>query len=264
MSNLRDQRSKKKFDEGCCGLFFLKYALCTFNIIFWLSGAAILAVGIWTVLARHHYVSLLATSIYPVTTYILIVTGGIAVIMGFIGCYGAIWENRCCLMTYAFFLVLIFLMEAITGVLAYTYQAAIEQELQRSLNKTMMESYQFDMAITNATDDLQQWHKCCGTGSFEDWRYSKWLRSVPTNNTAPDSCCKSTSTGCAVRNHPSNIYYDGCLTKLARYLKGHIIIIGAVGLGMCFVQVFGIIFACCLARRIKEWNEYRYQQPTYM
>ena len=48
--------------------------------------------------------------------------------------------------------------------------------------------------------------KCCGAQSFEDWKYSKWLKGNDTRKT-PDSCCKSPSEECAKRDHPSNIDY---------------------------------------------------------
>lgn len=251
-------------DDGFCGLVFLKYALCIFNIIFWLCGCVVLGVGIWTLVAKHQYIALLSTSIYPATTYVVIITGAVAILVGIIGCYGAIWENRCCLMTYAFFLLLIFLLEAIAGILAYTYEGALRQELSRSLNRTMLENYYYDIRITNATDDMHVNFKCCGADSFEDWKYSKWLKTERTNNTVPDSCCKTESPGCAVSNHPSNINYKGCMVVLQSYLHEHLMIIGAVGIGICLLQIFGIIFACCLARRIREWEDRKLLDPVYM
>ena len=54
---------------------------------------------------------------------------------------------------------------------------------------------------------------CCGAGKFEDWRASEWRKQNPNMNlTTPDSCCRTPSEYCAVRSHPSNIYYDVSIT----------------------------------------------------
>ena len=49
--------------------------------------------------------------------------------------------------------------------------------------------------------------KCCGAESFEDWKYCKWLKTTNDTRKTPDSCCKSPSSFCAIRDHPSNIDY---------------------------------------------------------
>lgn len=243
-------------DDGCCGIDYLRYVLYFFNFILWLSGFAIVGVAVWTILDKHHYVSLLTSGTYATTTYILLGTGGVVIFAGFIGCCGAWRQNRICLMLYACFLLLIFLHEAIAGILAYMYEATVHDELLRSLNMTMLNSYKMDTEKTEAIDHMQQAFQCCGFGSFQDWRYSRWLKGNPNiNNTVPDSCCKTMSMACAIRDHPSNIYYDGCVTGLEIYMKRHLIILGAVGLGICCLQIFGIIFACCLAKKIKEWKD---------
>jgi hypothetical protein len=63
-----------------------------------LSGGALLGVGLWTLLAKSHYVSLLATATFTATTYILIATGCTVFILGIIGCVGALKEKRVLLM----------------------------------------------------------------------------------------------------------------------------------------------------------------------
>ena len=52
-------------------------------------------IGIWTVVAKHSYISLMATSTYPILAYALIAAGGLAVIGSWLGCGGVTSENRC-------------------------------------------------------------------------------------------------------------------------------------------------------------------------
>ena len=63
-----------------------------------LSGLAIAAVGLWTILAKYSFVSLLASICYQATAYLLIVCGTVIVLIVFaFGCCGTKRENSCCL-----------------------------------------------------------------------------------------------------------------------------------------------------------------------
>ncbi|KAH0549288.1 hypothetical protein KQX54_007715 [Cotesia glomerata] len=63
-----------------------------------LSGLVVGGIGIWTVIAKHSYISLMATSTYPILAYALIVAGALAVIGSWLGCGGVSSENRCVLL----------------------------------------------------------------------------------------------------------------------------------------------------------------------
>ncbi|XP_052800898.1 CD151 antigen-like [Mya arenaria] len=247
----------RKKNPDYCGKTFLRNVLYVFNFIFFVSGLAFLAVGLYVVFDRHSFVSLLGGTMFPVTTYILIATGALILIMGVLGCVASCQENRCLLFTYALFLLLIFLLEAVAGVLAYMYNGVIHEELTRNLNDTMMNSYKYDATLTKAIDDMHVEFKCCGSRSFEDWRHSKWLKSSNDSRKTPDSCCITVSDLCALRDHPSNIHYPGCAVTLQTITQESLILIGGIALGFCFIQIFGIIFSCCLIRKVKE-AEYRY------
>ncbi|KAK3103488.1 hypothetical protein FSP39_019586 [Pinctada imbricata] len=254
MMGMQSQRRKKSND--ICGKNFLKFVIYVFTFFFWLTGFAFLALGLWIKLAHHSYISLLGNPLFPVATYLMIATGGFILLSGIIGCAGACLESRCPLVMYAIFLLLIFLVEAVSGVLAYMYEGIIKEELTRSLNSTMMKNYKFDAEITKAIDEMQTKFQCCGAKDFKDWKRSEWRR----NNVyqAPDSCCISTGPLCGNYSEgPSNIHYMGCSQKLQAYTKDNLIIIGGVGLGLCCVQIIGLIFSCCLVRKIKD-KKYRY------
>lgn len=57
---------------------------------------------------------------------------------------------------YTFLLVLVFLLEAIIGGLAYFYETQLEDELKRTLNTTFSSSYGIDEKRTIAIDRMQQ------------------------------------------------------------------------------------------------------------
>jgi hypothetical protein len=45
---------------------------------------------------------------------------------------------------------------------------------------------------------------------------------------------------------------QGCRHKLADEIRDHLIILSAVGLGICVLQIFGMIFSCCLYIKLKD------------
>ncbi|KAM3587395.1 uncharacterized protein V6R79_004270 [Siganus canaliculatus] len=234
----------------------LKYLLFVFNFFFWVGGAAVLGVGIWTVIEKTHYLSLLASSAFAASAYILILAGGLVVFTGFLGCCAVIREEKRYLSMYFFLLLLIFLIELVAGVLAYVYYQKLSEELKQHLSQTMTENYAQPGkdSITLAVDRLQQDFKCCGSNSSHDWTMSAYIKSEKAERRlVPDSCCKTITHRCGVRDHPSNIYKveGGCISKLERFLASHLLVIGAVGIGVACLQICGMVFTSCLYRRIK-------------
>ncbi|CAG11808.1 unnamed protein product [Tetraodon nigroviridis] len=82
------------------GMKCVKYLLFVFNFIFWLSGLLVLAVGLW-LRFDPGTVELLtgdgAPETFFVAVYILLGAGGLMMIVGFFGCFGAVRESQCLL-----------------------------------------------------------------------------------------------------------------------------------------------------------------------
>lgn len=45
---------------------------------------------------------------------------------------------------------------------------------------------------------------------------------------------------------------QGCIYKFTDELRHHLNILGAVGSGICVVQIFGLVLACCLYIKLKD------------
>ncbi|KAL7858058.1 hypothetical protein AOLI_G00181600 [Acnodon oligacanthus] len=251
--------SSRMVDEektNTCGTICLKYLLFTFNLLLWLSGGAVMAVGLWTLVDKSDYISLLSSSTYSLAAYILIAAGAIVVLTGILGCCATIKESRGLLIVFFVLLLLIFLLEITAGVLAYVYYQELNEELRADLKQTMVQKYQKpgEEHITRAVDKLQQDLKCCGSNSSADWQQGDWILTYADKRLVPDSCCKTPTDHCGVRDHPSNIYKveGGCISKLEEFILQHLQILGAVGIGIAFLQILGMIFTCCLYRSLKE------------
>ncbi|KAF5907573.1 pseudouridylate synthase 7 isoform X1, partial [Clarias magur] len=226
--------------ENSCGTVCLKYLLFTFNLLLWLSGGAVMAVGLWTLVDKSDYISLLSSSTYSFSAYILIAAGAVVMLTGILGCCATIKENKRLLIVFFVLLLLIFLLEIIAGVLAYWYYQELNNELRADLKETMVQKYQQpdQEHITRAVDKLQQDLKCCGSNSSADWKEGAWINMFADRRLVPDSCCKTPTVRCGVRDHPSNIYKveGGCISKLEEFILQHLVILGGVGIGIAFLQ----------------------------
>lgn len=61
------------------------------------GGAAVLGVGVWTLVEKSDYLSLLASATFSASACILVVAGSLVVVTGFLGCCAVIREQRSCL-----------------------------------------------------------------------------------------------------------------------------------------------------------------------
>ncbi|EPY85316.1 hypothetical protein CB1_000388006 [Camelus ferus] len=143
-------------------------------------------------------------------------------------------------------LLVIFLVELVAGVLAHLYYQRLSDELRQHLTRTLAENCRQPGAaqpgaaeITASVDRLQQDFKCCGSNSSADWQHSTYILSREAEGRrVPDSCCKTVVARCGQRTHPSNIYKveGGCITKLEQFLADHLLLMGAVGIGVACLQ----------------------------
>ncbi|KAM8893211.1 CD151 antigen [Spinachia spinachia] len=167
-------------------------------------------------LEKSDYISLLNSSLYSASAYLLIAAGVIVIVTGIIGCCATLKEMQSLLIV-------------------------LDQELRQNLKVTMQQKYHQpgEDSITQAVDKLQQEFQCCGSYNSSDWSDSVWIQSAENERLVPDSCCKSPSDLCGLRDHPSNIYKveGGCIMKLEEFILSQLYIIGAVGIGIAFLQV---------------------------
>ncbi|XP_055771211.1 CD82 antigen-like [Salvelinus fontinalis] len=105
--------------KGC--MKAIKYFLFLFNVLFFLFGALIMGFGLWVLLDKESFMVILqeSSTVLKIASYILIGVGGLSMLMGFLGCLGAIYEIRCLLGLYFTCLLLILIGQVAAGVLIY-------------------------------------------------------------------------------------------------------------------------------------------------
>ncbi|EDO43827.1 predicted protein [Nematostella vectensis] len=216
------------------GMACVKYLLFFFNFIFWLSGLALVIVGAIIKSKYGDFIQVSSSSLASGPVF-LIVIGVIVAVVGFLGCCGAYKENYCMVTTFAVLLAFIFVLEIAAGALAYAYKGKLEGYVRTGL-KNGVDHYD-KKEYKKAMDKVQGEFKCCGYEDSNDHGYK--------NSTVPKSCKDTNGT----------VFSKNCVKGLEKFLKDHLIVVGGVGIGIAFVQLIGIIFACCMMRSIKKEYE---------
>jgi len=232
------------------GMKCVKYLLFAFNLVFFLAGLGLIIAGAVVQTRFNNYFAFFGGT-FSGAAILLIVVGVVIFIIGFFGCCGAYKENYCMTMTFAALLGIIFVLEIAAGIAAYVMRHQAEDFITKELNKNLPK-YESDEGVMKAWDLAQKDFKCCGVNNYTDWS-----GKLNKTNDVPDSCCKTITKNCGAgqAKNPTKIYTAPCVTAFKDWVLKNIYIIGGVGIGLAFVQVVGIILACCLARTIKKEYE---------
>lgn len=223
------------------GMKCVKFLLFGFNLIFVLAAIGLIAVGAYVQVKLKDYFDLIEGS-FSSAAALCIAVGVIIFFIAVFGCCGAIKENYCCTMIFAALLVVIFILEIAAGIAGFVMKGQVDDWIEDYMRKSMIDG-------NKVWDDVQKDFHCCGIHDYKDWK------NIANTTTIPSSCCKKDVTCTTTTNPPVGIYMKGCKDKFGTWLEDKIYIVGAVGIALAFVQIVGILFACCLGRAIKKEYE---------
>lgn len=245
--------------ERSAAVTCIKLLLTIFNLVFLVSGLAMLALGyIWmngVKLQMHTYMRL--TNVYYDAPYILIAVGCVIVLVGLLGCLCTFKGFPVLLYIFSMFLMLIFIVELSTAIAAFIYKAQLSDGLKSGLADAMND-YATEPNKKVAVDGLQTTLECCGSAGYQDWFDVDWSGEGP-RHAVPQSCCNETTVSATECDGTSvdDIYTDGCFSKVSAIMGSNLLMIGGVAVGFSFLQLFGAVLACCLAKNI---NRAKYEQ----
>ncbi|XP_030856554.1 CD9 antigen isoform X1 [Gorilla gorilla gorilla] len=182
----------------------IKYLLFGFNFIFWLAGIAVLAIGLWlrfdsqTKSIFEQETNNNNSSFYT-GVYILIGAGALMMLVGFLGCCGAVQESQCMLGLFFGFLLVIFAIEIAAAIWGYSHKDEVIKEVQ--------EFYKDTYNKLKTKDELQRetlkaiHYAVCRLGKDTLLRF---LRIVSAHRvlTAPDQCKHSNRLFKICFSHP--------------------------------------------------------------
>ncbi|KAJ1139507.1 hypothetical protein NDU88_005878 [Pleurodeles waltl] len=219
----------------------LKYTLFVFNLLFWLTGCCILGFGIY-ILVQNMYGVLLPNNPSISVGNVLIIIGTIIMVVAFLGCMGAIKENRCLLMSFFILLLIILLAEVILAVCLFIYEPQFEKYLGKELQEGIKLQKNDTLILWNS---IQQKLKCCGVYNVSDWQ-----------SAVPSSCCEDNALNCS---STQKYFKEGCLEQVKTWFESNFLYVGIGIICVSIIQVLGMSFAltvyCQIAKTSRSYGK---------
>ncbi|XP_056133601.1 tetraspanin-8-like [Lampris incognitus] len=210
----------------------IKYLLFFFNFLFWVSGCIILAVSIYLKVTKDG--NKITDEAIPGID-LMISIGVIIMVLGFLGCCGAIRENRCLLLLFFICLLLIFILLLAAGIVGAVSENKAKEWVKEHL-LTMLPLKDQPADVQTDLQKLEEEFKCCGlVKGPEDW-----------DGSVPSSCyCNDTSQPCEkVGSH--SVYTTPCSTFIITFMENNMIIVLGIAFAIAILLIFGMVFAMTL------------------
>lgn len=206
----------------------IKFLLFFFNLLFWISGCIILGVFIYLKVNKDGN-AITSESIPGID--LMIAIGVIVMVLGFLGCCGAIRENRCMLLMFFISLLIIFILLLAAGILGAVGTDKVKDWMQERLQKFTPLSDQ-PQSVRDDLEKLQRELHCCGlVKGPSDW------------TTVPSSCrCNTTETDCT----PGTNYQTPCSEKIVELMEKNMEIVLGIAFAIAILLIFGMAFAMIL------------------
>uniref|UniRef100_A0A3B5MTU8 Tetraspanin n=1 Tax=Xiphophorus couchianus TaxID=32473 RepID=A0A3B5MTU8_9TELE len=217
------------------GIKCLKYLIFIFNFIYivltevcnvcQLAGTAVLAIGLWLKLdSKTNSLFQGEDSPYVLYTgvYVMIAVGALMMVMGFLGCCGAIQESPLMLGLFFSFLLIIFAIEIAAGFWGFSYQ-----------NKYLFKTHRLIRLHCTMLSVCFQLN-CCGLKGR-------------MGETYPDLCPPAENLDMFI--------IKSCPDAIDEVFNSKLHIVGGIGITIGVIMVFGLIFTmllCCAIRKSRE------------
>ncbi|KAK7890893.1 hypothetical protein WMY93_022856 [Mugilogobius chulae] len=200
---------------------------------------------------------------------ILIVVGVVMFFITFCGCIGALRENIRLLKTFSLSLTLVFISQLVIAVLGFFYSDQTRDALGEFVKKAIVH-YRDDLDLQNLMDYIQKEFKCCGWNSYTDWSWNLYFNCTRENPSSercgvPYSCCTpvpgenviNTMCGFGVQTQKfkeadKSIYAVGCADRAVLWIETHLLLVGALALGLALPQIAGIVLSQILISQIQD------------
>nr|XP_039317600.1 tetraspanin-9 isoform X2 [Saimiri boliviensis boliviensis] len=209
-----------------------------------LCGCGLLGVGIWLSVSQGNFATFSPSFPSLSAANLVIAIGTIVMVTGFLGCLGAIKENKCLLLSFFIVLLAILLAELILLILFFVYMDKVNENAKKDLKEGLLLYHnENNVGLKNAWNIIQAEMRCCGVTDYTDWY------PVLGENTVPDRCCMENSQGCG-RNATTPVWRTGCYEKVKLWFHDNKHVLGTVGMCILIMQILGMAFSMTLFQHI--------------
>uniref|UniRef100_A0A3B3YBI8 Tetraspanin-9 n=1 Tax=Poecilia mexicana TaxID=48701 RepID=A0A3B3YBI8_9TELE len=201
-----------------------------------LCGCGLLGVGIWLSVSQGSFATFSPSFPSLSAANMVIAVGAIVMVTGFLGCLGAIKENKCLLLSFFIVLLIILLAELILLTLFFVYSDKVSENAKQDLKDGLaLYNSENNIGLRNAWNIIQAEWKCCGVIAYSDWHDALKEKVVP------DRCCQEHYQNCG-RNSTNMFWSRGCFEKVEEWLGENKHLLGTIGMVILVVQISTTIF----------------------
>ncbi|XP_068116977.1 tetraspanin-18 [Hyperolius riggenbachi] len=236
----------------------VKYLMFIFNFFIFLGGTFLLGLGIWVLVDPTGFREIIAANpLLFMGAYLVLAMGAMLFLLGFLGCCGAVRENKCLLLFFFMFILVIFLAELSAAILAFLFRENLTRDF---FTKELKRHYQGNNSsdiFTSTWNSVMITFECCGVNGPEDFGGALHFRSHP-HNMAPEACCKRSAAKREAEllsrrdcMQGTDLHRQGCYSTILNALEPYVYVAGALAIGVLAVELFAMIFAMCLFRGIQ-------------
>lgn len=226
-----------------------------FNGIIFLAGAAILGVGIWVKVDSGSVLSFLQNiqgapgELGQVLNvgYLLIAVGALLVILGFLGCCGAIRESKCMLLLFFIIILLVFIAEVAGAIVLLVFKPLAENLIKQvgtEVVKSIRNDYGKNPDVTGLWNTTMTSLKCCGFNNYTDFTNSYFVNDTKSY---PFQCCYRVP---CIEITAFNSTVPGCFPALKKLVDDNAVIIIGVALGIAALELAAMIVSMILYCKI--------------
>ncbi|XP_041829981.1 CD151 antigen-like [Melanotaenia boesemani] len=236
-----------------CGFCSIKCCFIFFNTLFLASGIALIIIGALQY-STYSQMAVFAGNSLSHIALVLIAVGVTITIISLLGHFGAFINNSSMVACFICILIVIILLELLTGTAFYIFRSRtallqMNQMNSAMTNKARQTISEYSPEKRHAVNRIQEKLKCCGADGADDWSHSMGWQNY---NAVPDSCCKVRSEGCG--QDKTKIYKKGCLLAIKLFLLKNFVWVGAVCISLGVTEVFGVVVGLFLCLDIKRKN----------
>ncbi|KAG8137880.1 hypothetical protein E2320_003822 [Naja naja] len=206
----------------------MKYSMFIFNFLFWIIGCLILGISIWIRVSKDIQEEFKTESSMLSPVNLLIAVGSVIMVLGFLGCCGAMKESQCMLLLFFIGLLMILLLQIVAGILGAVYTSQIEGTQNQTRQKDI---------------DILKHYKCCGLlNGISDWG----------DNPVSNHGCECDKADIGTSDCVENRYVKTCATVIEEIFKKNMVIVMGIAFGLAFIEIVGMVFSMSLYCQIQK------------